>query len=161
MTKQTGLMGHDSWGDGRLGAGALSRVFLNDFLLIRELSESRDLFGELNALGDEAAAYFQDHLPEAFEHYAHLCVLVHVPPFKESCWHEGRISGEDWLPHFTCHAVGEVLLRTMLERPGKKMTVLCGHTHGSGVARILPNLEVKTGGARYGKPQIQEILSVE
>lgn len=161
LTKQTGLLGHDSWGDGRLGTGTQSPVMLNDFLLIRELSESRDLFGKLNALGDEAAAYFEKHLPEALRHHQHMVVLVHVPPFKESCWHDGRISDDDWLSHFTCHAVGEVLRQTMLEHPGHRMTVLCGHTHGSGVARILPNLEVKTGGATYGQPHIQEILSIE
>ena len=161
LTRQTGLLGHDSWGDGRLGAGRQSQVMLNDFLLIRELSESQDLFSTLNALGDEAAAYFQHHLPEAFKHYPHLLVLVHVPPFKESCWHEGKISEDDWLPHFTCHAVGEVLRQMMREHPDRRMTVLCGHTHGSGVARILPNLEIKTGGATYGKPHIQEILAIE
>jgi 3',5'-cyclic-AMP phosphodiesterase len=161
LTRQTGLLGHDSWGDGRLGAGSESPVMLNDFRLIRELLESPDLFGKLNALGDEAAAYFQRHLPEALERYPHLLVLVHVPPFKESCWHEGKISDDDWLPHFTCHAVGEVLLQMMREHPENRMTVLCGHTHGAGVARILPNLEIKTGGARYGNPLIQEILSIE
>lgn len=161
LTKQTGLIGHDSWGDGRLGAGARSQVILNDFFLIQDLSESQDLFGKLNALGDEAADYFRNHLPESLKRYQHILVSVHVPPFKESCWHEGRISDDDWLPHFTCHAVGEVLLRTMREHPDNTMTVVCGHTHGSGVVRILPNLEVKTGGAKYGKPHVQEILSIE
>ena len=40
------------------------------------------------------------------------------------------------------------------------MTVLCGHTHGRGEARILENLLVLTGGATYGKPEVQRILEV-
>jgi hypothetical protein len=45
--------------------------------------------------------------------------------------------------------------------PDHQMTVLCGHTHSSGQADILPNLLVKTGGAEYGSPMIQEILETE
>jgi len=36
--------------------------------------------------------------------------------------------------------------------PEAELLVLCGHTHGSGVARIAPNLKVITGGADYGTP---------
>jgi hypothetical protein len=43
----------------------------------------------------------------------------------------------------------------------RKMTVLCGHTHGSGEAQVLPNLRVLTGGAVYGKPGVQRVLEVE
>ncbi|MEA3468158.1 MAG: hypothetical protein U9R57_08050 [Thermodesulfobacteriota bacterium] len=42
--------------------------------------------------------------------------------------------------------------------PDRQMTVLCGHTHSSGQVTILPNLLVKTGGAEYGSPMIQEAL---
>jgi hypothetical protein len=42
-----------------------------------------------------------------------------------------------------------------------KMMVLCGHTHGSGEARILPNLRVLAGGAVYGKPGVQRVREVE
>jgi len=161
LTEQTGLLGHDTWADGRLGAGAKSPIFLNDFMLIKELRESRNLFETLNALGDESADYFKRHLPEALNRFQHLLVMVHVPPFGEACWHEGKISGDDWLPHFTCHAVGEVLRQTMSAHPSKQMTVLCGHTHSAGVAQILPNLEVKTGAAIYGKPSVQEMLFIE
>ncbi len=42
-----------------------------------------------------------------------------------------------------------------------QMTVLCGHTHGSGDAQILPNLRVLTGGAVYGRPGVQRVIEVE
>ena len=86
---------------------------------------------------------------------------MHVPPFRESCWHEGRVSDDEYLPHFSCKAVGEVLLRCMRARPDRKLTVLCGHTHGRGSVDMLPNLSVVTGGADYGRPAVQAVWDVE
>jgi 3',5'-cyclic-AMP phosphodiesterase len=37
LTPNTALVGHDGWGDGRLGDLNWSGVILNDFLLIEEL----------------------------------------------------------------------------------------------------------------------------
>jgi 3',5'-cyclic-AMP phosphodiesterase len=48
----------------------------------------------------------------------------------------------------------------MDQRPDRRMTVLCGHTHGHGTARILPNLAVITGGAEYGRPEIQRTITI-
>ncbi len=96
----------------------------------------------------------------ALAQYNKLIVLTHIPPFRESCRHEGEISADDWLPHFACKAVGDVLLEIMENHPDKEMTVLCGHAHSSGVCQILPNLQVKTGGAKYGSPKIQKIIEI-
>jgi 3',5'-cyclic-AMP phosphodiesterase len=135
---------------------------LNDFECIRELRdlqhhERRDLIG---ALGVEAARHFERVLPMALSAYRHVLVLTHVPPFKEAAWHDGKISADDWLPFFSCKAVGDVLTAAMTKHPDHKMTVLCGHTHGDGTVRILPNLEVVTGSATYGAPEIQRILDL-
>ena len=83
-----------------------------------------------------------------------------MPPFREASWHAGAISAPDWLPFFSCQVVGEVLKATMQAHPDKELTVLCGHTHGSGRADVLPNLTVITGGAVYGNPKLQEPLEV-
>ena len=161
LTEETGLVGHDGWADGRLGDYARSEVLLNDYLLIEELSglDKEDRLGRLHALGDEAAAHFRALLPEALERFRRLIVLTHVPPFREACWHRGRVSDDDWLPHFSCRAVGEVLAEAMAAHPECEMTVLCGHTHSPGEAQILPNLRVLTGGAEYGRPAIQRVLT--
>jgi 3',5'-cyclic-AMP phosphodiesterase len=162
LTDYTCLIGHDAWGDGRIGNYSGSGVLLNDYLLIQELTglDKTTRLRHLNALGDEAADYLRGLLPEALARFQRILVLLHVPPFREACWHQGRISDEDWLPHFTCKAVGDVLYEAMGARPDRQMTVLCGHTHGAGTAQILPNLEVKTGGAEYGWPNLQEMLLV-
>jgi hypothetical protein len=48
----------------------------------------------------------------------------------------------------------------MAQRPDRHLTVLCGHTHSSGRARVLPNMEVFTGQAEYGRPEIQTMLEL-
>ena len=67
----------------------------------------------------------------------------------------------EYLPHFTCKAVGDVLVAVMKKYPERKLTVWCGHTHSKGEADILPNLYVKTGGAQYGRRCLQEMLTIE
>lgn len=76
------------------------------------------------------------------------------------CWHQGQISDDDWLPHFTCKAVGDVLRGAMAGKPDRRLTVLCGHTHGEGMVLLMPNLRVLTGGAEYGQPKVQRVLEV-
>ena len=153
LTEKTALIGHDGWGDGRLGDYSSSGVELNDFLLIEELSglSRGERLQRIGALGDEAARHLKKALPEALRS-DHVVVLTHVPPFAEAAWHEGRHSGPDWLPFFSCKAAGDVLRTAMEDHPDKRMTVLCGHTHGGGVSQILPNLVAYTGAARYGHP---------
>ena len=89
-------------------------------------------------MGDEAAAHFHALLPEALGRFRRLIVLTHVPPCREACWHVGRVSDDEWLPHFSCGAVGEVLVEAMAAHPGCEMTVLCGHTHSPGESRSFP-----------------------
>jgi hypothetical protein len=164
LTADACLIGHDGWGDGRLGDYRGSGVRLNDFGLIGEFGgfdEAADArLSKLHALGDEAAAHFRSVLPAALARFRQVVVATHVPPFREACWHEGRVSGDDWLPFFTCKAAGDALAAAMAAAPDRRMTVLCGHTHGGGEALVLPNLRVLTGGARYGMPEVQRVLEV-
>ncbi len=162
LTKTTALVGVDGWGDGRLGDFARSPIELTDWVLIDELrgiDRARRL-EKLRALGDEAADALRPLLEEALDGHPEVIVLTHVPPFRESCWHEGEISNDDWLPWFTCRAVGDVLLAAADRHPGRRIAVYCGHTHGGGIARMRDNLIVTTGGAEYGKPVMQGIVNV-
>ena len=163
LTSSTALVGHDSWADGRFGHFFRSDVLLNDYFLIAELRTPtrNERFARMNALGDEAAGYLECRVTEALAAARHVVVLTHAPPFREACWHQGRLSDDDWLPHFACKAVGERLRALMACHPDHRMTVLCGHTHSPGVAHILDNLEVRTGQAEYGRPRLQQVLEVE
>lgn len=155
-----GLVGHDGWADGRLGDYDSSTVMLNDYRLIQELAsvDKARRLPLLNALGDEAAAHFRRLLPLAFERYDQVLALTHVPPTREACWHEGRLSNDEWLPHFACQAVGHELLDVMGRFPEKRLTVLCGHTHSRGVTRPRENLEILTGAAEYRFPAVEKVF---
>ncbi|MEO8202150.1 MAG: metallophosphoesterase [Gemmatimonadota bacterium] len=158
---ETTLVGHDGWADGRYGDYINSRVLLNDYRFIedfRGLNASQRLH-KLQALGDQAATFLRAVLPGALERSRRVVVLTHVPPFAEAAWHEGTRSGDDWLPHFSSQAVGDVLREVMEGRPDQEMLVLCGHTHSSGEVAMLPNLKVITGGSTYGEPRIQREFS--
>jgi predicted MPP superfamily phosphohydrolase len=165
LTETTGLIGHQGWSDCRLGDVEGSGVFMNDWRLIEDL---RLAFGEggdglrntLRSLGDAAAAHVKRVLPLALERFEHVLLATHYPPFADACWHEGKHSDDEWLPHLACAAVGDVLLDVVARHPGRHVTVLCGHTHSGGVCWPLPNLEVRTGRAEYSAPELQDPMVV-
>jgi len=172
LTEATALVGHDGWADARFGDFNNSGVILNDYLLIQEL-RPKGLHGHfgprpkselviiLQRLAAEAATHFESYLNEALNSHENVIAVTHVPPFREACWYEGHISDDDFLPHFSSKVVGDVMAAAMKRHPNKNLTVLCGHTHGSGTAQILPNLEVLTGGATYGEPAISRIIEIQ
>lgn len=161
LSPKTALVGHDGWGDGLQG-NLEEAVQLQDELQIEELTtyDRRTLLAKLNELGREAAAHIREVLGAALDQYDNVCLLTHVPPFAEACWHEGAIADERMMPRFLCASMGEAILPLMAARPKKKLTVLCGHTHSPGSAGILPNLQVWTGGAQYGLPQVTKLFWV-
>ncbi len=163
LSGSVGLVGHDGWADARLGNYEQSLVMMNDYRLIEELAglSKTDRWPVLKALGDEAAAHFRRVLPEALAKNEHVVALTHVPPFREACWYQGRISDDHWLPHFTCKAAGDAMLEVMRDHPQKRLTVLCGHTHSPGETSPLANVLVLTGGTEYGDPCVQRVLEFE
>jgi 3',5'-cyclic AMP phosphodiesterase CpdA len=163
LTESTYIVGHDGWADARLGNYPNSQVQLNDFLLIEELTGHgrRELRRRLEALGDEAAEHFSAALLQVPDSCRQVLAVVHAPPFREACWYQGRITNDDWLPHFSCKAVGEVLKEFAARRPDCQVTVLCGHTHEGCEVRMLDNLTVLAASARYGKPAVQRMLEVK
>jgi len=162
LTDTTALVGHGGWADGRLGNFLGSTFELNDYVYIRDLSglDKRTLQRKLMDLGDEAAGCIRKDLDAALKWASEVILLTHVPPFKGASWHRGRVSDDNSLPHFSCAAVGDVLMEIMRARPDRSLTVLCGHTHSGGEYEPLPNLRVLTGGARYGNPVIQRTIVV-
>lgn len=162
LDKDTALVGHRGWADGRAGSEMKSPVVLNDFVLIGDLRglTQAELFAELAARGDASATYFRRVLPEAMAKFQHVFVLTHVPPFPQSAWHEGRMSDPDFLPHFCNRAAGEAIAEVARQHPRCRVTVLCGHTHGEGTARIARNLVVHTGGTEYGHPAINRVFTL-
>lgn len=157
------LIGDDGWADGRIGDYERSTVMMHDYKLIEELKDvsKEQRWTLLKGLGDAAAKRVEMALSEALQLADHVVLLTHVPPLREACWHEGRISDDEWAPHFTCQAIGDVILEVMFARPDKQLTVLCGHTHGGGTTEPATNIKIFTGPAEYGSPGITGIFDQE
>lgn len=166
------IVGHDGWADGRLGDYDESDLVLNDYLLITDFRPIKVTEGSLplrpkperlklmQAQADAAARHLEWQFSGLAASTKHIVVVTHVPPFREACWHNGRISDDRSLPHFASKVVGDMLLREAERRADCQLTVLCGHTHSGGEARITNNLKVITGGAEYGKPTIQRVIEI-
>jgi Icc-related predicted phosphoesterase len=163
LTPAVGLLGHDGWADARLGDYEKSVVMMNDYRLIEELAHWSKLerWNVLKTMGDEAADYLRQHLPTALDRYSHVMFLTHVPPYRDACRYAGRVSDDHWLPHFSCRAMGEAIDAIMRDRPDRRLTVLCGHTHGHADIRPLANVQVLVAPAEYGFPQIERVFEFE
>ncbi|TWT94460.1 Calcineurin-like phosphoesterase superfamily domain protein [Stieleria varia] len=157
------LIGDDGWGDATVGDYDGSPIRLHDFQLIADFVESRtaDWPKLLHRLGKESADRLRDKLLALPERVRQVLVATHVPPQRESCWYEGKVSDDDWAPFFVCGQIGEVLEWYADRHPDVHLTVLCGHTHHQGVARIRDNLIIYTGSAVYGEPTVQSVINAD
>ena len=167
LDNNTLLIGEDCWADGRYGNYANSAIMLNDSRIIQELREGSvigkyQLLDAMQKLADNDAMRLNKNLQSAIQQYSpkKIIALVHVPPFRESCMHEGEISNDDYLPFFASKITGDVLLETAKSNPEIDFLVLCGHTHSSSYYQPLDNLTVKAGNAEYYNPTIQEIIEL-
>ena len=161
LSPQMTMIGVDGWGDARCG-DTESKVQLSDWQLIDDFRRCKDVAARielLQRLGANEARALRDKLAKV-PATPKLLVLTHVPPFPEACIYAGEQSSPEWLPWFTCIATGEVLREHAEAHPAQRTMVLCGHAHGIGTHRPLPNLEVRTGGwppdtQEYGNPIVQ------
>jgi 3',5'-cyclic-AMP phosphodiesterase len=162
ITPKTCLLGHDGWADGRAGDYWKSGIVMRDFQYIREIpaTDKARRLRVMKGLAEETNQYLSRHLPAALRKYDHVIFVTHVPPFVGATWHRGRPSAPEILPYYCSKSTGDLLLRFMRSVPEKTLTVLCGHTHGRGRFQPVPNVMVKTAGAEYGRPQIQDIVEI-
>lgn len=163
LTETTALIGHDGWADGRCGDWRRSDVMMTDYLIIEDLfGVNKDLrLWAIQELASDAAEHFRQVLPAALADHEQAICLTHVPPFPEAAWHDGKPSDDDHLPHYASQVAGNALREIMSDRPDRRLTVLCGHTHGGGQVDILPNLRVLTASADYGRPTVQDVIEAK
>jgi hypothetical protein len=167
LGEQTILLGEDCWADGRYGNYVNSRISLNDSLMIGDLFQSNilgkySLLEKMQQLADKDARRLKDNLTGAIKRYRpkKAIILIHVPPFREVCMHEGNISSDDFLPFFASKATGDVLAQSAQENPDVEFLGLCGHTHSRAYWQPCVNLTIKAGTAEYGKPEIQDVINL-
>lgn len=160
---ETALVGAEGWYDGVLGDSYGSGVVMSDFKLIEDLrgaSYNRGvLLGVLRERARLSVAAVRPKLLAALYLRKKVVFATHYPPFEGACWHEGKVSDKDWLPWFTCAAMGEMLSAMAANHLDSQILVLCGHTHGEGVYQHAPNLRVLTGKAAYGVPMVAGLVT--
>lgn len=158
------LVGQDGWADGRLGSYHHSSVALNDSRMIADLFQKKILgknylLEKMQQLADEDTKQLSDKLQQAIKQQPNKVIVVtHVPPFKETCLYEGKISSDDYLPFFGSKAMGDVLMAVAQESPNTQFLVLCGHTHHECVYQPMDNLCVRVGGVDYFQPKVQDVI---
>jgi hypothetical protein len=167
LGNQTLLVGEDCWADGRHGDYTNSRVLLNDSRMINKLFQSSilgkyALLETMQHLADQDAQALKVRLSDVISNHRpkKVIILIHVPPFKEACLHDGKTSSDDFLPFFSSKITGEVLMQIAQENVDIDFLVFCGHTHGQAHFQPCDNLIVKVGTAEYRQPEIQEIITV-
>jgi predicted phosphohydrolase len=156
------LVGEDGWGDATEGDYENSTVRLNDFLKIKDFQRVDPISWPrlLREQGAESAERLRSKLNLLPNSARRVLVATHVPPFRESCWYEGKTTDDSWAPFFVCGQVGKVLKEFAMEHPQVQTTVLCGHTHHAGTAKMMPNLVVHTAAAKYGCPAVERVMEV-
>ncbi len=162
LTPSVGLVGHDGWYDGRAGNYDESGVMMNDWVRMSDFAYQgrAGRLATMQSLSQAAVEYFERVLPVALDRYPEVVLVTHVPPFREAAWHDGRYSDDQWQPYTTCQVLGESLRTIMAAHPERSLTVLCGHTHGSGEFQAAPNLLVRTGAAVYREPAMQPLIEL-
>lgn len=176
LTSNTCLVGVDGWADGVYGDYKNSHVVLNDSRLIADLWYARTMQGIYEQAKNRADALLSKMVDLATNDAKHLLkqliiakrvrpkniiVLTHVPPFEECCLWQGKRTGKDFLPFYASYVTGHVLRTFAKKYPEINFLVLCGHTHCKAEYQAEPNLLVKTGGAEYNGPEIQELIDIQ
>lgn len=172
LNSSTAIVGHDTWYDVINGEGPRSRFKLNDFRLIKEycvrgsanpLLNSdilmKDIVEVSRNLSHEGVLHIQKGIKEAFRYARTVIVVSHVPPYAESHMYKGRVGSDEAQPWFTCKLLGDMLRDAVKAFPDRKIISLSGHSHG-GYRGVLHGVDVRVGGAEYGIPQIEEIISI-
>lgn len=175
LTEKTAMVGHDGWFDGLYGDYYKSRLDMNDYYLIKELSklpptsliDTADRHAKIQELSREGAEHVYKHGLAALSNPSTetLYVITHVPPFVKAAWFKGKPSDGDWLPHFSSKLMGDAILKLGNKFPNKNIIVLCGHTHvgekNNREYNETKNIKSITATAEYRYPRISKMFEVD
>lgn len=168
LSKDTAVLGHDGWYDGKFGDALNSSFIMNDWVLTEEflmssggykyvsttqsIKDKAGLIAVCERLAHDSVMHVSKQIKDAVKYHKEIIVLTHFPCFKESHMYRGKIGDDNAQPWYTSKIMGETLLNAAHTYKNCKFTVLSGHTHGFFRGNILPNLEVIVSEAMYGSP---------
>ena len=169
------IVGHDGWYDGIYADYYLSRLEMNDYYVIKELSylpptllnDKKKRHEIIKDLSRHSANHVYNGAKLAIEQEGktNIFIVTHVPPFVKAAWFKGKPSDSDWLPHFSSALMGDAIKKIAIEHPDVSFTVLCGHTHvgeqNNHDYMEMPNIRSITATAQYRYPVISDIFKVE
>jgi predicted MPP superfamily phosphohydrolase len=160
LNKNTQLVGHDGWTDGREGDFHSSNIWLNDYQLIQDFKglDKESILIKIRSLADDAASSIQSKLDKLSPDTKNVIILTHVPPFKEVCLYDGKPGDEHWHPHFVSKVFGDVVKKHAAAHPQRNYVVLCGHSHNECDTNLLPNLRVIVGDGVVGNPKVAALF---
>lgn len=150
LNTHTALIGHDGSADGR--AGKLPDVAYS--------TRGRKRLQKMRSLGHESVASIRATLPLALSRYDHVVIATHVPPFPSATLFDGKRCFASEMPYFSNLSLGLMLIGIARNFPGKRITVLAGHTHCAAHKWILPNLEIRVAGGKPGTIMFQEVIEL-
>lgn len=188
LTEKVALVGSEGWYDAEFGNPMAAKFGMTDWKDIQDLEQLPGIpFGikhvsrvdgkvvrdvllnkdarqrvidVCRARAQEFAESARERLLDALTTFEQVIFATHYPPFEGATWHEGRLSDSMWIPWFSSKVMGEMLLEVADAHPNRRILVLCGHTHSSGIYTPRPNLWVLTGEAVYGAPDLAGILDI-
>jgi predicted phosphohydrolase len=157
------LVGHDGWYDAVLGDWRSSQFMMNDWIRIAEFIHRRgdSLISNFRELSLESALHVVAGANKAIQDgFKQIVVITHIPPFADVAAFRGRPTEPSALPWYTSGLMGDKLMNLANENPDIEFTVLAGHTHENMSKKMLPNLIVHVGGAKYGSPAFRQVTLV-
>jgi predicted phosphohydrolase len=156
----TCLLGHGGWADARAGYGQHTLIDSPDWHAIHDFRgmDRQQALRKMDDLGRESAAAIRKLLPRALAQYHHVAIATHVPPFPTAVRYDDQPCGRMHLPHFCNLSLGLTILGIARAFPHRKITILSGHAHSCCIENILPNLSIRVGHARTGRPGVFEVV---
>ena len=162
LNESVALIGVDGWADGLGGEGPATKARINDFYQILDFATEPEpqVFRAMKERARKYARALRPSLVKALKAYQTTIIATHVPPYEGAAWHDGSPSSGDYQPFFSSPTMGKLIKAAATEHPGKSVLVLCGHTHSPGIYRD-GNILVATAGARYGYPEISQMIRLD
>jgi predicted phosphohydrolase len=162
LSKNTCLIGHGGWADARAGYGKRTIIGSPDRHSIRDFQgmDHKAALRKMNELGRKSAAAIRGILPLALTRFQHVVIATHVPPFPTAVRFDDQPCDPGYLPHFSNLSIGLAILGIARAFPKRRITILAGHAHSKCVQTIAPNLSIRVGHARTGRPNVFEFLQL-
>ena len=161
LSNDVALVGHDGFYDGIYADWHKSKILMDDYHVISELKPlyNLDLLAKIRELSKEGADHVYAMANKAIKSGGHkkIVIATHVPPFRENSTYMGKMSDDDWMPHFSSWHMGQAIEKLADENPRTEFLVLCGHSHGKAEFHPRSNVACFTGEAQYGQPKISRI----